>query len=166
MHNILLIARREYLERVRTKGFIFTTVLIPLLMAGGVIGSSLMHSKSTPHVAIVSADQQLATDLETELGRGNQPKMVADVISPPGPETRSILDDELKDKQLDGYLWITPPTAPGARPSFAFTPRSTADEGAKDLLSATLRTVLMRERLAHQGMVASDVNALMQPVKM
>ncbi len=33
MHNIWLIARREYLERVRTKAFLIMTVLIPLLMA-------------------------------------------------------------------------------------------------------------------------------------
>ena len=34
MHNIFLIARREYLERVRTKAFIIATLLIPVLLGG------------------------------------------------------------------------------------------------------------------------------------
>ena len=57
-----------------------------------------------------------------------------------------------------------PPT-PGARPNFSYTPRSAADIGTKGTITSALRTVLMRERLAHQGMVASDVDSLMQPVK-
>ena len=37
MRNIWLIAKREYLERIRTKAFLFSTILIPLLMGGGII---------------------------------------------------------------------------------------------------------------------------------
>lgn len=32
MHNVWLIAKREYLERVRTKAFLISTLMIPLLM--------------------------------------------------------------------------------------------------------------------------------------
>lgn len=165
MHNILLIARREYLERVRTKAFIFTTVLVPVLMGGAVVGSNLMHSKSTPHIEIVSADQQLATDLQAELTRGDHPKVVADIVSPPGPDTRDILDRELKDKQIDGYLWIAPPATDAGRPTFTYTPRKTKDETATDAIAPALQTVLLRERLARQGMGAADVNGLMQPIE-
>ncbi len=167
MHNVWLIAKREYLERVRTKAFIITTVLVPLLMGGGLAGSILYGSKakSTSHIAIVSQDQQLATDLQTELQDSRDSHMTVDVISPPGHDTRSTLDSELADKELDGYLWITPATDAGSRPTLTYTPRSTGDIVTKSTLTASLRTVLMRERLAHQGMVSKDVDALMQPVK-
>ncbi len=167
MHNVFLIARREYLERIRTKAFLLTTILIPLLMGGGIIGSIMMttKSKSTSHIAIVSKDQQLATDLEHELTTGKDSRMTVDVISPPGADTRDILDHELADKQLDGYLWITPGITANDRPAFAYTPRSTGDIATKGNITGALRSVLMRERLTHQGMVASDVDALMQPVK-
>ncbi|MDP9039366.1 MAG: ABC transporter permease [Acidobacteriota bacterium] len=167
MHNVFLIARREYLERIRTKAFLLTTVLIPLLMGGGIIGSIMMttKSKSTSHIAIVSRDQQLATDLEHELTTGRDSRMTVDVISPPGADTRATLDSELADKQLDGYLWITPGATSNERPAFAYTPRSTGDIATKGNITGALRTVLMRERLQHQGMVASDVDALMQPVR-
>jgi ABC-2 type transport system permease protein len=166
MHNVWLIAKREYLERVRTKAFIISTVLIPLLMGGGIIASVIVNGKarSTSHITVASSDQQLATDLQAELENGKESKMTVEVISPPGSDTRKTLDDELADKQIDGYLWITPSNHANARPSFAYTPRSTADIVTKEIISSALRTVLLRERLAHQGMVASDVTALMQPV--
>ncbi len=167
MHNVWLIAKREYLERIRTKAFLLTTILIPLLMGGGIVGSILMtaRSKSQSHIAVVSQDQQLATDLRTQLESGKDAKMTVDVISPPARDTRSVLDNELADKALDGYLWITPADRSNGRPTFAYTPRSTGDIITKGSVTAALHTVLMRERLAHQGMVATDVDALMQPVQ-
>jgi ABC-2 type transport system permease protein len=167
MHNIWLIAKREYLERVRTKAFLISTLLIPLLMGGGIVGSIFAGSKakSTSHITIVSPDQQLATDLKSELENGKDSQMTVDVISPGNSSTRATLDSMLADKQIDGYLWITPGTNPGDRPNFSYTPRSAADIGTKGTITSALRTVLMRERLSHQGMVAHDVDSLMQPVK-
>ncbi len=167
MHNVWLIAKREYLERIRTKAFLLTTILIPLLMGGGIVGSILMtaKSKSQSHIAVVSQDQQLATDLRTELESGKDARMTVDVISPPAHDTRTVLDNELAGKALDGYLWITPADHSNSRPTFAYTPRSTGDIITKGNVTGALRTVLMRERLAHQGMVATDVDALMQPVE-
>ncbi|HUZ96827.1 MAG TPA: ABC transporter permease [Edaphobacter sp.] len=167
MHNVWLIAKREYLERIRTKAFLFFTILFPLLMGGGIVVEAVTsaHARSTSHIAVVSHDQQLATDLQAELENGKDSRMTVDVISPPGTETRSILDGELANKSLDGYLWITPATQSNARPSFAYTPRSAGDISTKGAIGSALRTVLVRERLSHQGMVASDVNSLMQPVE-
>ncbi|MEO8735022.1 MAG: ABC transporter permease [Edaphobacter sp.] len=167
MHNVWLIAKREYLERVRTKAFIFSTILIPLLMGGGIIFEVVTSgpSSSASHIAVVSQDQQLATDLQSELEKGKDSKMVVDVISPPGRDTRKVLDNELSEKSLDGYLWITPASQANARPTFAYTPRSDRDKATKDTVSTALQTVLLHERLTHQGMISSDVASLMQPVE-
>ncbi len=167
MHNVWLIAKREYLERVRTKAFMISTILIPLLMGGGIVLSIVLsaRAKSTSHIALVSSDIQLATDLQQELTSGKDSKMTVDVISPPVRSTRATLDGELTDKALDGYLWITPATQADSRPQFAYTPRSTGDIATKGTITSALRSVLMRERLTHQGMVAKDVDALMQPVQ-
>jgi ABC-2 type transport system permease protein len=167
MHNVWLIAKREYLERVRTKAFLITTILIPVLMGAGIFGSVIMggQAKSTSHITIVSPDQQLATDLQSELQDGKHSKMTVDVISPGNSATRATLDSMLADKQLDGYLWITPASSQNARPSFSYTPRSAGDIRTKETITSALRTVLMREGLTHEGIVAADVDALMQPVE-
>lgn len=167
MHKVWLIAKREYLERIRTKGFIITTILIPLLMGGGIIVEVMTQGRPTvsSHITVVSADQQLATDLQTELESNKANRMTVDVISPPDSSTRQTLDSELADKALDGYLWITPAATSDARPTLSYTPRSAGGHGTVGVLESALRTVLIRERLAHQGMVAADVTALMQPVR-
>ena len=46
MHNVWLIARREYLERVTTRAFIVSTVLIPVLMCGFVFGGTYLERKA------------------------------------------------------------------------------------------------------------------------
>jgi len=167
MHNVWLIAKREYLERVRTKAFLISTLLIPLLMGGGIVGSVVLGHKSRPtsHITVVSPDQQLATDLQAELENGKDSKMTVDVISPGNSETRKTLDEMLADKQLDGYLWISPATGAAGRPSFSYTPQSAASRLDHDTIKEALGRVLVKERLAHQGMVASDVDSLMEPIK-
>ena len=50
MHNVWLIAKREYMERVRTKGFILATVLIPCLWRAG-RRQRLLHGAHQDHLA-------------------------------------------------------------------------------------------------------------------
>jgi len=167
MRNVWLIAKREYLERVRTRAFLVSTLMIPLLMGGGIIFSTVTTRKAKPtsHITVVSPDQQLATDLQKELEGGKESRMTVDVISPGNSETRKTLDSMLVDKQIDGYLIITPGTNGSQRPTFSYTPRSAADVVTSDTINTALRNVLLRERLTHQGMVAGEVDSLMQPIE-
>ncbi len=165
MHNTWLIARREYLERIRTKAFLVATILIPLLMGGFVFGSAVLARKtrSTSHLVVVSRDTQLALDLKDQLAQGKGSGMTVETMSP-GDSVRDTLDGELDDRSIDGYVWITPGSSPNERPTFDYKPRSKADIATSSILSEALRTVLMRERLTHQGMVSSDVDAMLAPV--
>ena len=166
MHNAWLIAKREYLERVRTKAFLISTILIPLLMGGFVFGSAFLtkKTKSSSHLVIVTKDTQLAFDLQAQLLKGKGSEMTVETMAP-APQVRGTLDQELDDHSIDGYLWITPGKTSDDRPVFDYKPRSKADIATSAILSESLRTVLMRERLTHQGMVASDVDGILAPVK-
>lgn len=166
MFNVWLIAKREYLERIRTRSFLVMTVLIPLLMGGGILGASYMGrgSESNSHIAVVSPDVQLATDLQAQLEHGDHSRMQVDIISPAGPDTRSTLDSELSNKQLDGYLWITAASDKNSRPTFLWVPKSRADIMTRETLSEALGKVLTREGLVREGLGSTEVNALMQPV--
>ena len=168
MHNVWLIAKREYLERIRTKAFLVMTVLIPLLMIGGIVGTAIAgrSQQSNSHIAVVSPSLDLAQDLQKELEHGKNSKMLVDVISPAAADTRTVLDSELSNKQLDGYLWIVAAKSADARPTFTYTPRSRADIVTRGTIVDALSTVLTREGLAHKGMGTADVDALMAPVKL
>jgi ABC-2 type transport system permease protein len=191
MRNVLLIAQREYFERVRTRGFLITTVLIPVIMGTFVIGSIFLGAKTTRDIdiAVVSSDTQLVLDLQSELlhqqqtndrqapsgtppggqpsaphAAPRQPGILVDAIDP-APNTRAELDRDLDSGDMDGYLWITPAAAPGERPTFVYTPRSSRDTSVKNLLGSALGKVLIREQLTHRGIVAADADTMLQPVQ-
>jgi ABC-2 type transport system permease protein len=166
MRNIFLIARREYLERVRTKGFMIATILIPLLMGGGIAASILIakHSKSSSHIVIVSPDMALANDVQDQLNRDTEGEMLLNVVSPPSPNTLPGLKASLKSKDIDGYLWITPSAQKGAKPSIEYRQGSSADLATRNTVKDALDKVLTRDRLVAQGMSKADVEAMMKPI--
>jgi ABC-2 type transport system permease protein len=171
MHNIWLIARREYLERIRTKAFLVATILIPLLMGGFVFGSGYLASrtKSSAHIAIVSSDPAFSTDLKRELQTGKNSGMTIDLLNPSSTSDdaiRATLDQNLASKQgdLTGYLWITQPQQSNTRPTFTYVPRSAGDLTTEEVLSKAIKNVITREGLTRQGMGASDIDALMAPI--
>ena len=132
MHNVWLIAKREYLERVRTKAFLIATILIPVLLGGLGFGSGYLaqRTKSSAHIAILSADPVFAADLKHELQEGKDSNMLVD-LDPLDDATRTRLESELKDSHnsLAGYLQVIPPPIVGDRPTFTYSARSASDIG-------------------------------------
>lgn len=157
MHNLLLVAKREYLERIKTRGFKIATVLIPLLMIGG-IKLATHGAKSEAHIAVVSSDVNLAGDLQKELENSDQSEMQVDVMAPtPGWQQR--LNDSVGAKDLDGYLVID---SSKDEPSIVYSSSSKGDIATKQTINSALRRVLTRERLEHRGMKRDEVNALLK----
>jgi ABC-2 type transport system permease protein len=178
MHNIWLIAKREYLERIRAKSFLLMTVLIPLLMGGLVYGAALANRNSgNLHIAVVTSDPKFGNDVKRELESNKQQSDAdsasdndkqtvskVDVVSPPAKDTRAILDNQLKNRKLDGYIWVTPPDTPHTRPTFEWVSKSKADILTPSLLGSGIRTTLTREGLGNLGMPTSEVDSLLKPV--
>jgi ABC-2 type transport system permease protein len=167
LHNIWLIAKREYIERIRAKSFIIMTVLIPALMGGLTIAMNFAtgsSAKSDVKIAIVTEDSKFGHDLQSELALHKHPSITADVISPPGADTRAVLERQFKSNRLDAYLWVAPPSAGHASPTFAWKTRARGYVNTQNELSESIRTVLTRQGLAQSGLGATDIEALMKPV--
>jgi ABC-2 type transport system permease protein len=164
MHNIWLIGKREYTERIRTKGFLIATILIPTLMGGGLFGAAALagKAKTTSHIAVLTSQPQLAQDLQHELENGKDSKMVVDIL--PASTPHAQLDQEIENKELDGYLVILPAATEGERPTFDFIPRSTADIATSSAIEEALHKVLTREYLEDHGISNTQTAALMAPV--
>ena len=164
MHNVWLIAKREYTERIKTKGFLIATILIPLLMGGGLFGVATLaaKSKTTSHIAVLTSQLQLADDLKQELQNGKDSQMTVDIL--PAKTSHAVLDQEMANKELDGYLVIVPATDAGRRPTFDFTPRSTADIATSSAIEEALHHVLTKEYLAAKGVSETETAALLAPV--
>src|ERR1700691_6269998 len=70
MREALLIARREYLERIRSKAFRISTVLIPVffsLIFGVGTLSGKLSGAGARHIVVVSNDPLLAESERAEL---------------------------------------------------------------------------------------------------
>jgi ABC-2 type transport system permease protein len=162
-NNTLLIAKREYLERVRTKAFIITTLLIPALMGGGILFSVLKSraTKSASHIAVIAPDADFALDLQDELEHGKNSAMKVDVISPPNNETRQTVVDQTVDKQIDGFLWID---IVDGQPRATYTAVANADISTTGTINGALRSVVMRQGLKHRGLAAGDIKTMMEPI--
>lgn len=170
MHNVWLIAKREYLERIRTKGFLVATILIPLLMGGFVFGAGYMSStaKSDSHIAIVTSDAAFGNDLQHELRSGKDSRMNAELVTVNSPgglaDATTAQSRRMKGKQIDGFLVEQAPVVSGDRPHFTWFGHA-ADISTKSTVTDAIRTVQLREGLIHNGMEATRADRLMTPVE-
>jgi ABC-2 type transport system permease protein len=167
MHNIWLIAKREYMERVRTRGFMLATVLIPCLMAALIGGSAYFaaRTKTSSHIAVVTSDRTLGQDIKQQLETGKNNEMKVDLMEP-SVATQSGLDAQLHTHaaQLAGYLWVTPPAQPGERPHFAYHARSAGDISTQEAIENGVRNVLTREGLLTHGLTSAQIDEITAPV--
>ena len=169
MHNVWLIAKREYLERIRTKSFLIATIVIPLIMAMLVFGSHFLasHAKSESHIAVVTTDSTFAADLKRSLESSKNSQMKVDIFAP-SDAVRRQLDEQIKQKDgtLAGYLWVTPSPNPGDRPIYAYKARSAGDIATESTLQDAIQTVTTRERLMAHGLAPADIDALTTSIKL
>jgi ABC-2 type transport system permease protein len=168
LKTVWLIARREYLERVQTKAFLLTTILIPVLMGGGGFGSAYLANRthSNAHIALLTTDKTFGADLKQELEHGEDSEMTVDLADDTAA-VRAALDQKMKTGQghLSGYLRVVPREDPHARPKFIYKPRSASDIGTSTTLHQGIRAVLTRERMSAAGISHSEIESFMAPVE-
>jgi ABC-2 type transport system permease protein len=175
MREALLIARREYLERIRSKAFRISTVLIPLFFAVvfGVGALSGKLSGGSRHVLVVSNDPQLAESERAELiaadnaaaetRKDPSSRLTVDVKAPLTEGDLAALNADVESKQIDGYLWLN--LKPGTtRLEATYTSRGSADFVGKDRMQDSIGHALVREELVKRGATSEQIQALLKDV--
>lgn len=163
MRNILLIAKREYLEQIRGRAFKFSTVLVPLLIVA-LLGASYLtgHNKgANKHIAIAAGDAALANAVRGQLLNDKNAKFTVEVVSPASDADLASLRKDVQSKSLDGLLTID--TA-GATPAVTYTSEAAGDPETTDQLQFALNRGLLNERLSAAGMKPSQADALLKEV--
>jgi ABC-2 type transport system permease protein len=161
MHEVLLIARREYLERVQSRSFLMMTILFPLfiglLMGGSVFAAKLSSGAKT--IAIASNDPVLARAVAAEMQPASSRAKAPEVITPATNEQRSELNRRVEDKRLDGYLWLE--MKPGSSgPEATFVSRSSGDLFSLGGMESAVNHGLEREQLIQHGVSAAEIDAM------
>jgi ABC-2 type transport system permease protein len=170
MREALLIARREYLERIRSKAFRISTVLIPvffsLIFGAGALSGKL--SGGARHIVVASNDPLLAESERAELVAAEARKdpssrLTVDVKAPLTEGDLAALNAEVESKEIDGYLWLnlTPGTT---RLEATYTSRGSADFVGRDRMQDAIGHALVREELVKRGATSEEVQALLKDV--
>ena len=166
MHNIWLIAKREYLEQVRGKAFKITTILVPSIFIAifGVMYLAGKNSGTGKHIAIASSDAVLAQRIGGQLSSDKDAQMKVEVIAPATEEDRQRLMERVDSKDLDGFLWLQ--MAPGqSQPTGTYESRTSGDFATVGRLTDALTRAAMQQELTARGLSAKDVDSLTKDIK-
>ncbi len=125
MNKILIVAKRDYIESVRTKAFLIGLFIAPILFGSGFIVLALMKSK--PDIAerrialvdrsgaaaatvIATIEQRNQKDLiDPDTGKQGMPRYRIETVAPDmaNPDSQRLaLSQRVKDKELYGFLEI------------------------------------------------------------
>jgi ABC-2 type transport system permease protein len=164
MHNIALIARREYIEQIRGRAFRLSTILVPalFLVVVGIIYMTGRSAVGTKHLVVASTDPVLADGIRSRLLDDKAAATTVDLQVPAKPEDRASLVDRVQSKAIDGFLWIE--SSPDKDPTATYESQSSGDFITGERLHSALNHSLTSERLTRSGIKAGQVDALLKDI--
>ncbi len=171
MHKVWLIFKREYLTRVKTKGFIAATIGIPLFSVGVFGFSIFMATRQSDHtirIAIVDESggfiQPIQRSLNGKLPNGQPEFDVAQTIDQPASEdeTRQKLLAEVNGGRLDGFLVLPAGAAEGK--AAEFHTRNTGDFSLRGTIERAVDEAVVARRLSDRGVQVDNVRALIHGI--
>ncbi len=170
MRNVLLIAKREYMEQVKGRTFLITTILLPAVFAGVFYLSFLSgkHSGTGKHIAIACSDPDLGAAIRTQILSDADAKATVDLFPAEMPgmlmdSDHAKLVQEVDDKSIDGFLWVDVPA--NGQIEATYDAQTAGDFVTAERLQSALNHALLRQRLARSGVAASAMDALLKTVK-
>lgn len=168
--KMFVVAKREYLERVRSRWFIVMTLLVPAIFSGAMLfpiyvaARSSASGSSLRNIVILDATrtglgEQIATAIrgDSTLGRANDsivPRVVVTTAAELPARERAWTAEVEQPNRLTGYLVLDDSTVSGGPARYAGRNASTIND--MDKLRSLVRQEVMIARLKNEG-VRSDV---------
>jgi ABC-2 type transport system permease protein len=155
MHNILMVLRREYRERVTKKSFWIGTAVFPVLMGGLILGSAFLANVQTAkerRIALVDATGVIAPPVAQKLGAekldNGTPKWVVEIVPVAGSidATRRSLKPRVLSKDLFGVVTIGADLE--GKDNFNFYGLNVSDIGGTMEIRGALHDAVVAQRLA------------------
>jgi ABC-2 type transport system permease protein len=164
MRNVLLIAKREYLEQIRGRAFRMSTIGVPLLFAVilGIVYLASQGMGSNRHFIVASTDAALADAVRAQMLSEKKASTRVDVADLNAPGERDSILNQVKTRAVSGALFINPQN--GALPAAEYYSNSSGDfiTGAK--LTVALDNGLVDQDLTARGMQPSSADAVLKGV--
>ncbi len=154
-----VIARRELLERLRSRWFIVATILGPLLLIGAMAIPVLIASAAGPggaRVVLVDADSGVADKLTSDLAA------IGWRVTRASPETPDAeLYAQIASDAIDGYLRL-PKDLVGGQGGALYQGDNASNPAAMALLSERIAHAVTSVRLARLGVATGAIQAALR----
>jgi ABC-2 type transport system permease protein len=166
MHEVMIIIRREFLERVRSRAFVLGTLLFPVFMVGifllpnlgnrGSVHRSLVLVDNAPSpigdrfAALLNATDSLSNTYSIERVSGDFDGM------------REQLNGRVQAEEVDGYVVL--PADIIATNKVTYRARNVGNQSVLRELTTAATEAVQEERLREAGLDRADVTALIRRV--
>ncbi len=190
MRKTLVVAIREYNAAVRTKAFILSLVLMPVLMGGSIVVQMLLKDRvdiTDRQIALVDRSGELKHYLtraaerrneqeivDPETGKQVKPKFVIDVVAPNAEDPqqqRLELSDAVRAEKYYAFVEIPAevlepgdPAAEAPKSGVAYYSNNPLYEDIRTWLFYTLNAQIRRLRFAETNIDQATVDRLSQTV--
>src|SRR5690348_8193393 len=168
MAKLWAIVKREYLERVRTRWFIFATVFGPIFFGSMIIIPAVMAKKSKASMdfsntrILDATGAGLGNRISAAMQRGRMPGSIApQVVELKASElsqAESTATHQVMSKEITGYLVVNQNTLNGEEVSYAG--RNATAIGDMERLRASVKEAVLAQRLEGAGIDSSRVKSI------
>lgn len=174
MSKTAILAKREYLVRIRSKGFWLGTLVLPLLMAALFVIPALIFTSSTSQLDLVMVDETGRvgrTVAARMVERGGDPssriaQFAIDVVAPAADRgaQRRELDARLLDEEIDAWVWIDRPGLEDGRAEYRA--RSVSNTFSQEVLAREISAAVREMRLTEAGYDPEEIRDLIDSVRL
>ncbi len=163
MHNMGLIAKREYLEQVKGRAFKLTTIGLPAIFAAivGIAYLANLGIGANERLVVASNDTALASAIQARLLVDKNGKSTVDVVQATDAERAAVLE-QVRTRNVDGVLWVA--AAAGKLPSATYYSPSSGDFITASRMKEALNDGVVKDLLTNSGMKDADVDALVKGI--
>lgn len=164
MRNMLLIAKREYMEQIRGRSFRISTILVPVILIGLLSVSAFTGRKmgTAKRIVIAADNPSLAADVRSNLLNYKRAHDTVDTVAPFTAQDRANLLARIENKSVDGVLIIE--NSAGSKPHVTYISESSGDLMDASRFGDAVNDGLINLRLAQQGLTPQQVQALLKTV--
>lgn len=156
----LVVARRELMERVRTKWFLIVTLLGPLGLAGLIVLPAWLEARSAEKDVRIQIVDQTPHELGQAIAAQLPGNYKADIVAP--ATTREELTTRIRKEEIDGFLMLPGDTLDGGE--VVYEGANTSNIRLMTRLHGLVNAAALSVRAVQAGISEAEIASLLEPV--
>jgi ABC-2 type transport system permease protein len=170
MKKILSVIKREYIQIVRTKGFIIGTILGPVFMLALIVipvALQFVAVDQQEKIGVIDETREIFMELDKKLDqqlRDGARRYLLVNFEPAGDvdELKQQLNSKVLEKELNAYIHIPGDISSGGEAEYVA--EHVSDFNKRGNISNALSSIVIGKRLRGEGLDPAKISEFMRPV--